>query len=60
MLDLVVWRTTGRISGALEKTLDANRALATMPPVLPPGVTVTIPDDALTQPAVRAPFQLWD
>lgn len=60
MIDHLVWRETGRISGPLEIVLDANRHLAKYPPVLPAGVTVTLPDRALEAPPARPPVLLWE
>lgn len=59
MIDLMVWRATGRTAGTLEIVLEANPHAADFPPVLPAGVTLTIPDDALKLPE-RPSFKLWE
>lgn len=59
MIDAMVHRATGRTAGTLELVLDANPHLARQPPVLPAGVTITIPDAALKLPE-RPVFKLWE
>ncbi len=59
MLDLMIWREIGRTSGALEAVLDANPGAAARPPILPAGVIITIPPDAVQQPAPTS-FKLWE
>lgn len=59
MLDALVWRAAGKTSGALELVLDANPRIAALPPVLPAGVAVVIPDAALAPPP-QAAFRLWE
>lgn len=59
MLDHIVWRTCGRTAGPLEMVLDANEHLRHVPPVMPAGVTVVIPDAAFALPE-RPVFKLWE
>lgn len=59
LVDAVVWRETGRRTGAFERVLDANPHLAKQQTVLPAGVTIVIPDDAAAAPP-RPVFKLWD
>lgn len=58
MLDHICWRHyNGTQSGAVEAVLAANRGLADQPPVLPPGLSIMLPD----LPAVKttATVSLW-
>ena len=59
MIDLMVHRACGRTAGALEIVLNANPAAAREPVVLPAGVTLIIPDEALQLPQ-RPVFKLWE
>lgn len=60
-LDLLCHRHLGATAGLVEKTLELNRGLADLGPVLPHGTAVVLPDLATAQtPAVRALVQLWD
>jgi phage tail protein X len=59
MLDALVWREVGRIAGALESVLDANPHIARLPPALPAGVAIVLPDAALAPPP-RPVFRLWE
>lgn len=58
-LDALLWRKTGRGSGALEAVLDANPGLAAIATALPEKHAVTVPTAAL-QPATAPLVQLWD
>lgn len=59
MLDEICFRFYGRQSGAVEAVLAANRDLADIGPVLPVGLTITLPE--LTAPVQEAqPVRLWD
>lgn len=54
------WRVLGTSAGGvLEQTLDLNPDLAAMGPLLPAGVTVTLPAVATNQPATLDVVQLW-
>lgn len=57
-LDWICWRHYQRQSGAVEAVLEANPGLVDFGPILPAGLTITLPDlpQASTQPVVR----LWD
>ncbi|RIA47749.1 tail protein X [Dichotomicrobium thermohalophilum] len=59
MLDLIVWRHYGFQQRAVEAGPDANPPLSARPPMLPEGVTITLPEIARprgTPPKIR----LWD
>lgn len=59
VLDLVCLRHYGNRPGVVERVLDLNPGLADLPPVLPLGTLVTLPD----LPAALAPeatIKLWD
>lgn len=61
MLDLICYRKyAGRQSGAVEAVLDANAplALADRGPVLPPGITIILPD--IAEPDASKSQKLWD
>lgn len=58
-LDALLWRGTGRGSGAIEAVLDANPGLAALSTALPEKHVVTVPPAAL-QPATAPLVQLWD
>jgi phage tail protein X len=58
MLDLICWRHyKGIQSGAVEAVLAANRGLADQPPVLPPGLSIALPD--LPTMKTTATVSLW-
>lgn len=59
MIDAMVHRACGRTAGALEIVLNANPAASRLPVMLPAGVTLTIPDEALQLPQ-RSVFKLWE
>jgi phage tail protein X len=57
--DLIAWNYYGTRDGlVVEQMLAANLNLAGMGPLLPAGVTVTLPDLAI--PATQASIKLWD
>lgn len=58
-LSAIVWRYIGRSSGNVEAVLDANPELANLPPVLPAGVQIRIPQLTTTTTAPAA-LRLWD
>jgi phage tail protein X len=59
MLDLICWRHYGFHAGTAEAVLAANYGLSERPPVLPSGLTITLPD--LPQPRATPPaVRLWD
>lgn len=58
MLDKVCWQHYGRHKGTVEAVLNANRHLAEMPPILPAGVVVTLPD--LPEQSEVSTFKLFD
>jgi phage tail protein X len=54
VLDEVVWRYYGsQDNGLLEAVLEANRGLADYGPVLPTGLTITMPDAPTSEPTKR-------
>jgi len=62
MLDLICWRAyKGRQSGAVERVLEANRALrlSEMTPHLPRGLVITLPD-LPAETTRQALVKLWD
>lgn len=60
MLDLIAWRHYGYHAGTVEAILEANRDLSQLPPVLPAGVEIVLPD--LPSAGDRRPktVRLWD
>lgn len=58
-LDALVWRETGKGSGAVERVLDANPGLAAIAASLPEGHPVTIPTLPSTVSEIQL-LQLWD
>jgi phage tail protein X len=59
MLDLICWRHYGFHAGTAEAVLSVNYGLSAQPPVLPAGLTITLPD--LPQPRVTPPaVRLWE
>lgn len=58
-LDALVWRATGRGSGAVEAVLGANPGLADTSTALAEGRAVTIPDLAAAPVSIDQ-IQLWD
>lgn len=59
MVDEIAWRHYGHQIGTAEAVLDANRGLADHGPILPPGLTVVLPDLALPSGA-SVPVKLYD
>lgn len=58
-LDLICWNYYGRESGTTEAVLRANPGLCNLPPHLPLGTPVILPD--LAEPsAVVEVIRLWD
>lgn len=58
-VDYIAWRHYGTTEGrTVEQVLDANPGLADHGPLLPAGVTVTLPD--LEAPAKVNGVRLWD
>jgi len=58
ILDDVVFRYYGTLKGTVEAVLEANPNLADLGPVLPVGVTITLPD--MKGPVAEQPVRLWD
>lgn len=59
VLDLVCLRHYGSRPGIVERVLDLNPGLADLPPVLPLGTLITLPDlPAALRP--DATIKLWD
>lgn len=58
-VDALCWRHYGRTAGVTENVLAANPGLADFGPVLPQGMSVSLPDTQPTAPS-RAVVQLWD
>ncbi|MCP9785395.1 tail protein X [Cyanobium sp. N5-Cardenillas] len=44
MLDRICWEFYGSSQGTVEAVLEVNRNLATLLPILPPGVEILLPD----------------
>jgi phage tail protein X len=60
ILDDVVFRYYGDLTGrAVERVLEANRGLADFGPVLPAGVTISLPDQPVETPENNL-TRLWD
>lgn len=59
MVDLLCWRHLGRTDGVTEATLALNPGLAARGPVLPAGITITLPDPPSAL-RVRETVKLWD
>lgn len=57
-LDYICWRYYGRTQQTVEAVLRANPNLAEMLPVLPPGITINLPD--LPQPETTETLRIWD
>jgi phage tail protein X len=58
MLDAICWRLFNATSGYVEQVLDLNPRLAELPPILPIGTIVTLPD-LPRMPAERKIVSLW-
>jgi phage tail protein X len=57
-LDDICWRYYGRTQQTVEAVLVANPGLADMLPILPPGMTILLPD--LPQPETTEVLRIWD
>lgn len=61
MLDAILYRHYGRTSEVVERVLEANPGLASQGPLLPPGLSIVIPDIPSTGDAPIIPTtRLWD
>lgn len=60
MLDAICKRYYGDEHGTTEQVLAANRGLAALGPVLPPGTKIELPDLARSTRPERASVSLWD
>ncbi|MDO5631150.1 MAG: tail protein X [Paracoccus sp. (in: a-proteobacteria)] len=59
MIDDIAWRHYGYRRGTAEAVLTANPGLSTHGPLLPPGLSITLPDlPAIT--ATQIPVKLYD
>jgi phage tail protein X len=58
-VDLICHRHYGYTAGITEQVLDLNPGLAARGPVLPAGVTITLPDTP-TRAAAGNTVNLWD
>lgn len=59
MLDLICFRHYGGRQGVTERVLAYNFGLCTYPPVLPAGLTITLPDIPATSTPANT-ITLWD
>ncbi|MEZ5688678.1 MAG: tail protein X [Caenibius sp.] len=57
-IDLICWRHRGTTQKVVEQTLAMNPGLAARGPVLPAGVTITLPDVPALP--IRETVKLWD
>lgn len=58
-VDYIAWKFYGATTNqVVEKVLEANRGLADRGPVLPGGLSVSLPD--VTAPAKSQGVKLWD
>lgn len=59
MVDAICWKyyPKGQQPLAVERVYEANRGLAKLGPVLPPGVSVALPD--LPQPESTPTIRIW-
>jgi len=57
-VDQICLRHYGRTAGVTEQVLDANPGLAERGPIIPAGVTITLPE--VTQKAEQKIVNLWD
>lgn len=57
-LDAICWRYYGRTQQTVEAVLLANPDLAEMLPILPEGVTISLPD--LPEPSTSETVRIWD
>lgn len=58
-IDAICWRYFQRTRGLVETVMELNPGIADNGPVLPHGLTVTLPDAPQSQPNA-AIVQLWD
>lgn len=58
MLDDICWRFYGRTQQTVEAVMIANPNLADLLPILPEGLTISLPD--LPQPETTETLRLWD
>lgn len=56
-LDYICWKYYGRISGIVEKVLEANRHIADIGAIFEAGVKITLPD--LDQEEATESIKLW-
>lgn len=61
-IDLLCWRHLGRTAGVTEQTIQLNPELLGHGPLLPGGLTVTLPDVAASVATVQRDtnIKLWD
>jgi len=57
-LDDICWRFYGRTQQTVEAVMIANPNLADLLPILPEGLTISLPD--LPQPETTETLRLWD
>ncbi|BBE51132.1 tail protein [Ferriphaselus amnicola] len=58
-LDALCWRHLGTTAGVTEQALELNPGLAAHGPILPMGLTVTLPDQVQTH-TNNTHLNLWD
>ncbi|MDO5622239.1 MAG: tail protein X [Paracoccus sp. (in: a-proteobacteria)] len=59
LIDDIAWRHYGHQRGTAEAILAANPGLSGQPPILPPGLPITLPDMAAVT-ATQIPVKLYD
>jgi phage tail protein X len=57
-LDAICWRYYGRTQGTVEAVMNVNPNLAELMPILPQGITISLPD--LPQPETTETLRIWD
>lgn len=57
-LDAICHRYYGRTQGTVEAVLQVNQNLAELLPILPQGITISLPD--LPQPETTETLRIWD
>jgi phage tail protein X len=57
-LDAICHRYYGRTQQTVEQVLKVNQNLAELLPILPPGITILLPD--LQQPETTTTLRIWD
>jgi phage tail protein X len=57
-IDDICWRFYGRTQQTVEAVMIANPNLADLLPILPEGLTISLPD--LPQPETTETLRLWD